>query len=101
MHQTHLAWRLVQIGCGLGLIHAGFSLYWALGGSWLLDTVGLWAVDLTRTNPLAAFWGLLLIAAVKSSSFPPAERGRTPARAPGLAHPELDRRSLSGALWWR
>lgn len=68
MHQPHLAWRLVQIGCGLGLIHAGFSLYWALGGSWLLDTVGLWAVDLARTNPLAAFWGLLLIAAVKAAA---------------------------------
>ncbi|CAM3604955.1 DUF3995 domain-containing protein [Deinococcus frigens] len=65
MQQTFSSWRLVQVACGLGLIHAGFSLYWALGGSWLLDTVGQWAVTLARTSPLAAFWGLLLIALLK------------------------------------
>lgn len=68
MQHSALAWRFVQIACGLGLIHAGFSLYWALGGTWLLDTVGQWAIQLGRDKPLAAFWGLLLIALVKAAA---------------------------------
>lgn len=28
----------------LGCVHAGFSLYWAAGGTWLLETIGQWAV---------------------------------------------------------
>lgn len=31
-----LAW----IAAGLGLLHAALSVYWGLGGTWLLDTVG-------------------------------------------------------------
>lgn len=31
-----------------GLLHALPSLYWALGGTWLLDTVGEWAVQLQQ-----------------------------------------------------
>ncbi|GMA38495.1 hypothetical protein GCM10025883_05400 [Mobilicoccus caccae] len=31
-----------------GLLHAAASLYWALGGTWLLDTVGQFAVDMQR-----------------------------------------------------
>jgi len=37
-----------------GAVHAGFSLYWALGGRRLLATVGQWAVDLSTDRPLAA-----------------------------------------------
>ena len=33
------------VACGLGLVHAAFSLYWALGGQWLLATVGRFAVQ--------------------------------------------------------
>ena len=48
-----------------GLVHAGFSLYWALGGRWLLATVGQWAVDLSAEAPLAAGIALGLVAAAK------------------------------------
>jgi hypothetical protein len=48
-----------------GAVHAGFSLYWALGGRWLLATVGQWAVDLSTDRPLAAGITLGLVAAVK------------------------------------
>ena len=54
-------------GAVAGLVHAGFSLFWALGGRWLLDTVGAWAVDLTRDRPVAAAVGLLAVAAVKTA----------------------------------
>lgn len=48
-----------------GAVHAGFSLYWALGGRWLLETVGQWAVDLSTDEPLAAGLGLGLVAVGK------------------------------------
>jgi Protein of unknown function (DUF3995) len=48
-----------------GLIHAAFSLYWALGGRWLLRTVGEWAVDYVREAPVAAGMLLTTVAAVK------------------------------------
>ncbi|HEV3295679.1 MAG TPA: DUF3995 domain-containing protein [Streptosporangiaceae bacterium] len=31
--------RLAQAACGAGLAYAAVSMYWALGGTWLLDTV--------------------------------------------------------------
>lgn len=34
----------------IGLLHAAASLYWALGGTWLLDTVGQFAVDMVRSG---------------------------------------------------
>ena len=36
------------------MVHAGFSLYWAFGGQWLLSTVGQWAVQLSAGAPLEA-----------------------------------------------
>jgi len=48
-----------------GAVHAGFSLYWAVGGRWLLATVGQWAVDLSAERPLAAGITLGLVSAVK------------------------------------
>jgi Protein of unknown function (DUF3995) len=56
----------VLVACAVGLVHAGFSLYWALGGRWLLPTVGTWAVDAVDRS--AAQAGLLLgsVAAVKA-----------------------------------
>ena len=53
-----LAW----VGLTLGLAHAGFSAYWALGGRWLLRTVGEWAVRLADADPQRA--GLALAATV-------------------------------------
>lgn len=48
-----------------GAVHAGFSLYWAMGGPWLLATVGQWAVDLSAERPLASGVVLGLVAGVK------------------------------------
>jgi hypothetical protein len=31
--------RLAQAACGVGSAYAAVSVYWALGGTWLLDTV--------------------------------------------------------------
>ena len=31
--------RLAQAACGAGLAYAAVSVYWALGGTWLIDTV--------------------------------------------------------------
>lgn len=49
----------------LGTVHAAWSLYWAVGGTFLLDTVGQWAVRATREDPALAFWGLLGVTAAK------------------------------------
>ncbi|MCY1213248.1 hypothetical protein D9M72_250150 [compost metagenome] len=49
---------LVWLACIAGTVHAGFSLYWALGGQWLLATVGLWALQPSAEAPLET--GLLL-----------------------------------------
>lgn len=49
----------------LGLVHAAWSLYWALGGSWMLDTVGQWAVVSQLQTPRQTFFILLLIGLVK------------------------------------
>ncbi|MCC2307560.1 DUF3995 domain-containing protein [Cellulomonas chengniuliangii] len=56
----------VLVACGAGLVHAASSLYWALGGRWLLPTVGDWAVRAVDRSPVRA--GLLLgaIAVVKA-----------------------------------
>lgn len=48
----------VITACVVGLVHAASSLYWALGGEWLLATVGSWAVDLMESRPIES--GLLL-----------------------------------------
>lgn len=32
--------RLAQAACAVGLAYAAISVYWAAGGTWLLDTVG-------------------------------------------------------------
>ena len=46
--------RLLFAAAAAGLVHAGFSLYWAFGGRRLLGTVGQWLVDLARARPVAA-----------------------------------------------
>lgn len=47
------------------MLHAAASLYWALGGRWLLATVGQWAVELSAREPLRAGLALGLVALVK------------------------------------
>lgn len=48
-----------------GLVHGAFSLYWAVGGRWLLDTVGTWAIDLAEQAPVGSAVLLLVVAGVK------------------------------------
>lgn len=49
----------------VGAVHAAFSLYWAAGGGWLLDTVGQGAVQLQESNPIGTAALLLVVGAVK------------------------------------
>lgn len=50
-----------------GAIHAAFSLYWAIGGSWLLDTVGAGAVELRQAHPRSAGTLLVVVGVVKAA----------------------------------
>ncbi|MFC4555799.1 DUF3995 domain-containing protein [Georgenia faecalis] len=75
------------LACAAGLVHAAFSLYWAVGGTWLLDTVGQWAVRLHAEAPLQA--GLVLAAVAL-------------AKAAGAVVPVLvDRQRIGGRAFWR
>ena len=51
----------------VGLVHAAFSAYWAVGGRWRLDTVGQWAVDLADRSPAVSALGLGAVAVAKAS----------------------------------
>lgn len=63
--RLRLSRTLVWTSALLGAVHAGFSVYWAVGGRWLLATVGRWAVDLSAGAPVAAGVALGLVATVK------------------------------------
>ncbi|MCQ1946026.1 MULTISPECIES: DUF3995 domain-containing protein [unclassified Arthrobacter] len=65
---TGLGRACLWTACAAGLLHAGFSFYWALGGRWLLDTVGQWAVQESTEAPLRT--GVLLgaVAAFKAAA---------------------------------
>lgn len=60
-----LSRSLVWVACVAGTVHAGFSLYWALGGHWLLATVGQWAVQLSVEAPIEAGFALGIVAVGK------------------------------------
>jgi uncharacterized protein DUF3995 len=49
----------------LGTVHALASLYWALGGEALVETVGAWALAWRRESPVAVGLVLAAIAAAK------------------------------------
>jgi hypothetical protein len=60
--------RALLVGaCGCGLVHAGFSFYWGLGGGWLLDTVGQGAVDFVQSSPVAAAVMLTAVGLLKAA----------------------------------
>ena len=60
------SFRLVQLACTVGLLHAAFSLYWALGGRWLLETVGKGPEEMLNKTAIGATGALLLIALFKA-----------------------------------
>jgi len=62
---TRLSRSLVWLAAAAGALHAAASLFWALGGQWLLATVGQWAVDASARSPLVAGAGLGLVALLK------------------------------------
>ncbi|MCC9176763.1 DUF3995 domain-containing protein [Arthrobacter sp. zg-Y750] len=55
----------IWTACAAGLVHAAFSLYWAVGGQWLLDTVGRWAVEQSVLEPLRTGLILAVVALIK------------------------------------
>ena len=63
--RLRLARVLVWVAGVAGVLHAAVSLYWALGGQWLLATVGQWAVELSAEAPFTAGIALGLIALLK------------------------------------
>lgn len=48
-----------------GTVHGGWSLYWAAGGTALLDTVGAWALELAREGGAGVRIGLAAIGVLK------------------------------------
>lgn len=62
----------VWTACIIGLVHAAISMYWAVGGQWLLDTVGRWAVEQSLRSPrgTAFLLGLVALAKVAGSLVP-------------------------------
>ena len=73
--------------CGAAVIHAGFSIYWAFGGRWLLNTVGAWAVHLANRSPLHAGIALAAIGLVKLAG--------------GLVPIAVEHGAIAGRRWWR
>ena len=81
---SSLAKTLVEGACLVGLVHAAFSLYWAVGGRWLLETVGQWALALATQQPRAVFWLLLAAAAFKAAAIVPLLNARRKLPRPQL-----------------
>lgn len=58
--------RALLLAAGaVGLVHATASASWALGSSWLVDTVGAWARDWRAEQPGTAALVLLPVTLVK------------------------------------
>ncbi|MGO1852760.1 MAG: DUF3995 domain-containing protein [Microbacteriaceae bacterium] len=49
--RTRTAAALFTAAAVAGLTHAGFSIYWACGGTALLDTIGAWGPELQHDDP--------------------------------------------------
>src|SRR5699024_1498641 len=58
----------VWVALVLGLSHAFWSFYWAFGGTWMLDTVGHWAVVSQLHTPGQTFIVLIVIGLVKTAA---------------------------------
>lgn len=52
----------------LGLVHAFWCFYWVFGGTWLLDTVGRWAMVSQLHEPVQTFIVLLSVGLVKTAA---------------------------------
>lgn len=56
---------LLWVAAVIGLLNAAPNVYWAFGGDFLLETVGMWLVDLRGDSPTLTGLALVLISAVK------------------------------------
>ncbi|RJN32316.1 DUF3995 domain-containing protein [Nesterenkonia natronophila] len=52
----------------IGLLNAAPNFYWALGGELLLETIGMWLVELRSDFPLRTGIALLTIALTKTTA---------------------------------
>ena len=66
MNQPQLARGLIWLAFGAGMVHAGFSLYWALGGTWLFNTLGQVAVQVAQRGDRFASSLLTAVALFKA-----------------------------------
>jgi hypothetical protein len=53
-------------GSWSGWVYAAISVYWAVGGRWLLNTVGIWLSQPGQAGHLAALLAVCAAAAVKA-----------------------------------
>ena len=75
--------RLAQAACVAGLAYAAISVYWALGGTWLLDTVGGTLDQQAHAGNLGIILAVWAAAVLKiiGAIVPLAAAGGTPGRA--------------------
>ena len=69
--ETRSVWigrRFLWVALVLGLVHAFWSFYWAFGGTWMLDTVGQWAVVSQLDQPMISFFVLFGIGLLKTAA---------------------------------
>jgi hypothetical protein len=52
------------VACACGLAYAAISLYWAVGGSWLLATVGASLAGTTSAAVMFAVWAAVALKAI-------------------------------------
>jgi uncharacterized protein YjeT (DUF2065 family) len=79
--------RLAQAACVAGLAYAAISVYWAAGGTWLLDTVAGTLEQQGRAgNPgiILAVWAAAVLKII-GAIVPLAAAGVTPGQAPTAA----------------
>jgi hypothetical protein len=75
---------IAQAACGVGAAYAAVSVYWALGGTWLLDTVGGTLEQQGRAgNPgiMLAVWAAAVLKII-GAIVPLAAVGMIPGRHP-------------------
>ena len=94
---THSTSRWAWLALVLGMAHAGVSLYWASGGSALLETVGGDLATRGREGGAGVVLGLVVIAAVKASV---AVAGVLATRVPASGHPHRSRWGVLRPLTW-
>lgn len=58
---------ILRTAAVLGLLNAAPNLYWALGGDFLLDTIGEWIIQLQADAPVLIGGALVLIFTVKTA----------------------------------